>query len=1051
MKSKIYLFICTMLLCTMSICAQTVKVTGTVTDKTGAIVGATVKVKDSANGAITDTDGHYSLAVHKGATLVFSFIGYDTVEKVVGNTNVINVELSDNIQQINEVVVTAIGIKQQKKKIGYTTQQVNGDILNATPSLNVGSALSGQVAGLLVTNPTGLFQAPSFKLRGNAPLIVLDGVPVETDFYDISSENIESINVLKGTAASALYGSRGKNGAILITSKSAQKKGVEINVSTNNMMTAGYTVLPETQHQYGNGSNGKYEFWDGADGGISDGDMIWGPKLNTGLKIAQWNSPIRDKVTGEQIPWWGDVSGTQYDDKSRYERVPIDWVSHDNLKDFLQTGFVTNNNISIAYKGDKARFFVSGQYAYQKGQVPSTKMHTGGLNFNSTFDLAKNLQLDANLSYNKVLSPSYPRYGYGPRNHMYTIVVWMGDDVNGKELKEHQYVPGQEGYRQANYNYAWYNNPYFAAEELQQIENRDVVNGQLRLNYQLMPNFNIQGRAAMRQQTALQEMKVPKTYMNYGDSRAGDYKVWNNRQTNVDADLLATYTRDLTSDILFTLNAGTSMFYRNYRQEYQSTDGLIVPYVYSIKNTQGPSITDANRTEKSIRSVYGSVNLDFSKYAYLTLTGRNDWSSTLAKGNNSYFYPSVALSTMLSEYIKLPKAIDYMKLYGSWAVVSSDLDPYQIMSTYSKDANYGSEPSISYPSSLVNYYIKPQKTTSWEAGLSTALLRNRISFDLTYYHTIDENQIINLNISNASGFSSRKVNGNTYTTNGWEVMANVQAIRNKDFQWNFTLNWSKSVKKLTKIYDGQKKFGDLKEGDRADALYGTQWQKSADGQLILDKNGMPTQDAYKGYFGHMDPDFRFGLQNTFKYKDFTLAIDLDGAYKGVIYSVLSQKLWWGGKHPESVEYRDEQYVAGHPVYVPEGVVLTGGELKRDVDGNVISDTRTYQKNTTAVDWQQWCQNYPYRAYVSTKENEKFANVYDRTYVKLRRVALTYDFGKFLPKGGSVKGLTATVFGNNLAIWKKVPFVDPDFTGNDNDGGANDPTARYIGVGVNMKF
>ena len=249
---------------------------------------------------------------------------------------------------------------------------------------------------------------------------------------------------------------------------------------------------------------------------------------------------------------------------------------------------------------------------------------------------------------------------------MYTIVVWMGDDVNGKELKEHQYVPGQEGYRQANYNYAWYNNPYFAAEELQQIENRDVVNGQLCLNYQLMPNFNIQGRAAMRQQTALQEMKVPKTYMNYGDSRAGDYKVWNNRQTNVDADLLATYTRDLTSDILFTLNAGTSMFYRNYRQEYQSTDGLIVPYVYSIKNTQGPSITDANRTEKSIRSVYGSVNLDFSKYAYLTLTGRNDWSSTLAKGNNSYFYPSVAVSTMLSEYIKLPKAIDYMKLYGSW-------------------------------------------------------------------------------------------------------------------------------------------------------------------------------------------------------------------------------------------------------------------------------------------------------------------------------------------------------------------------------------------------
>ena len=508
-----------MLLCTSLAFAQSVKVTGTVTDKMGAVIGATIMVKNSSNGTVTDIDGRYSIEVPKNATLLFSFVGYSTVEKEVGNNTVINVELSDDIQAIDEVVVTAIGIKQQKKKIGYTTQQINSEVLNATPSLNVGSALSGQVAGLLVANPTGIFQAPSFKLRGNAPLVVLDGVPVETDFFDISSENIESVNVLKGTAASALYGSRGKNGAILITSKTAKKEGLEINFSTNNMITAGFAVLPETQHQYGSGSNGKYEFWDGADGGISDGDMTWGPKLNVGTKVAQWNSPIRDKVTGKEIPWWGDVKGTQYDDKSRYERVPIDWVSHDNLKDFLQTGLVTNNNISIAYKGEKARYFVTGQYAYQKGQVPSTEMHSGGINFNSTFDLAKNLQLDANLAYNKIVAPSYPRYGYGPKNHMYTIVVWMGDDVNGKELQKHKYVPGQEGYRQASYNYAWYNNPYFAAEELQQSESRDVVNGQLRLNYQILPNLNIQGRAALRQKTILQEMKVPKTYMNYGDSR----------------------------------------------------------------------------------------------------------------------------------------------------------------------------------------------------------------------------------------------------------------------------------------------------------------------------------------------------------------------------------------------------------------------------------------------------------------------------------------------------------------------------------------------------
>ncbi|MDR2915012.1 MAG: SusC/RagA family TonB-linked outer membrane protein [Tannerella sp.] len=1051
MNNKLHLFIGFLLLCSSTIWAQTIKITGVVSDKMGPITGATVMVKNTTLGTATDIDGNYSIEAPSDGTLVFSYIGYTPIEKRVNNQTTINVELIEDIMAIDEIVVTAIGIKQQKKKIGYSVQQINIDVLNATPSMNVGSALSGQVAGLTVANPTGLFQAPSFKLRGNSPLIVLDGVPVETDFFDISSENIESINVLKGTSASALYGSRGKNGAIMITSKSAKKEGIEINFSTNNMMTAGFAVLPETQHEYGSGSNGKYEFWDGADGGISDGDMTWGPKLNAGLKIAQWNSPVRDKVTGVEIPWWGDVQGTQYDDKSRYERVPIDWVSHDNLKDFLETGLVTNNNISIAYKGEKARYLLTGQYAFQKGQVPSTKLHSGGLNFNSSFDLAKNLQLDANLAYNKVLSPSYPRYGYGPRNHMYTIVVWMGDDVNGKDLKKHQYVPGKEGYRQANYNYAWYNNPYFAAEELQQTESRDVVNGQLRLNYQLLPNLNLQGRAAVREKTTLQEMKVPKTYMNYGDSREGDYKVWNYHQTNVDADFLANYTQSLTADILFTLNAGTSVFYRRYRKEYQSSDGLVVPYVYSINNSQGPVIAEAERTEKEIRSAYGAVNLDFYEYVFLTLTGRNDWSSTLAKNNNSYFYPSVALSTMVSEYVKLPQFMDYMKIYGSWAVVSTDLSPYQIMATYTKENSYGSTPSVSYPSSMVNYYIKPQKTTSWEAGLSTAMLRNRISLDLTYYRTIDENQIIDLEISNASGFAKRKVNGNQYTTDGWEVMANIQAVRAKEFQWDFALNWSRSVKTLTEIYGGQEKFGNLKVGDRADAFYGSQWTKSKDGEVILDQNGMPTKDAYNQYLGHLEPKFRMGMQHTFRYNNFTMAIDLDGAYKGVIYSVLSEKLWWGGKHPNSVEYRAEQYAAGTPVYVPDGVVVTGGELTRDIDGNVISDTRTYKKNTTAVDWQQWCHNYPYRAYVSYKENEKFANVFDRSYIKLRRVAVTYDFTNMLSKSGPVKGLTVTAFGNNLAIWKKVPFVDPDYTGDSNDEGANDPTARYIGVGMNIKF
>lgn len=1024
-------------------------ITGVVKDEKGeAIPGVSVNIKNQVKGTITDLDGKYAISASEDGTLVFSYIGFVTQEIIIKKQDVINVTLKENALQMDAVVVTAIGIKQQKKKIGYTTQQLNAEALADYKSMNLGSALSGQIAGLTVSNPTGIFQTPSFSLRGKNPLIVVDGIPVETDFFDISSTDVESINVLKGTTASALYGSRGKNGAILITSKNAQKEGLEVSINTSNMITAGFTVFPETQTQYGNGSNGKYEFWDGADGGISDGDMIWGPKFGTGQKIAQWNSPIRDKQTGQTIDWWGDVSGTIYDDKSRYERVPIDWEYHDNLKDFLGTGIVTDNNFSVAYKGTKARYYVSGKYAYQKGQVPNTSLTTGGLNFNSSFNLSNTVQLDASLSYNKVYSPNYPRYGYGPKNHMYTILIWMGNDVNGRDLKNHMYVPGQEGYRQANWNYAWYNNPYFAAYELEQKHDRTVNDGLIKLNWQVLPNLNLQGRLSARESKINEDMQSPKSYMNYGDSRNGDYKIWNKSQLNVDADVLASYSRAFTSDVFFTANVGASTFYRKYQEEYSSTDGLIVPFVYSLNNTQGAVTATNNLKEKSIRSAYGTVNIDFYDAVFLNLTARNDWSSTLPTSHNSYFYPSVSLSTLVSQYVKLPKAIDYLKVYGSWAQVSSDLDPYSIYSTYEKGTTYGSIPSVYYPSGLVNPDIKPEKSTSYEFGLSTSFFKNKVGLDVTYYHIKDENQIIDLSVSDASGFSSRKVNGNIYNTNGLEVIASYQAFNNKNFGWNISANWSTSIKKLSEIYGGQTKYGNLELNDRADSYYATVWQKSADGQLILDAvSGLPIKDTYKKNLGHLDPSWRLGFQNRFKIKDFKVDVDIDGAWGGLIRSLTVEKMWWGGKHPESVKYRDAEYEAGKPIYVPKGVVVTGGELKRDVSGKVISDTRTYAPNTTAVSWQTWAQVYPYQAQVLDSDDKTFANVFDRSYFKLRRLSVGYDLAKAIDLG-KVKSLEVSLFGYNLLMWKKAEYIDPDYGNDDN---LQDPSARYVGFSLNAKF
>ena len=1028
---------------------EEVSISGTIKDAGGQpLPGVSITVKGSKRGISSNGDGKFNLKVQTTDVLVFSLVGFKSQEITVGSKTIFEVVLQMETSNLDEVVVTAIGIKQQKRKLGYATQEVNTEVLDKAKTMNLGNALSGQVAGLSVNNPTGIFQSPQITLRGKTPLLVIDGIPVESNLYDVSSADIENINVLKGVTASALYGSRGKNGAIIITTKRAKADGLEINAGTNNMVTAGFTVFPETQTEYGNGSQGKYEFWDGADGGISDGDMIWGPKFGTGIQVKQWNSPIRDKQTGAVIPWWGDVSGTIYNDKSRYERVPTDWVRHDNLNDFLGTGIVTDNHLSFAYKGEKAQLYFSGKYANQKGQVPNTSLTTGGLNFSGTYNLTKNLIAEASLSYNKVYSPNFPRYGYGPKNHMYTILIWMGDDVNGKDLKEHMYVPGAEGYRQANYNYAWYNNPYFAAYELNQVHNKNTVDGLMRLAWTVTPGLTLQARANLRNVSLFEDMQSPKSYMNYGDSRNGDYKNWNSSQTNFDADFLATYTKELTNKIALTINGGASQFARSYRQQYQSTDGLIVPYVYSLNNTQGPVAASNNLEQREIQSIYGSANLDLYNAVYLNFTARNDWSSALPTQFSSYFYPSASVSTILSQYIKMPKAIDFVKLNASWAKVSADLAPYSIQSVYSKDVTYGATPSVGYSGNLVNPLIKPDKSTSYELGLSSGFFKNKLSLDFTYYNIIDENFIIDLPISQASGFTTRKVNGNKYETNGYEVVLGVKPVTNRNFAWDFNVNWSSSIRKLTEIYGGNSKFGNLSVGDRADSYYSTVWEKSADGQLILDANsGLPIRDPFQRKVGNLEPTWRFGFQNRFKIKDFVVNIDIDGAVGGVMNSNTIEKMWWGGKHPRSTEFRDAEYAAGKPVYVPTGVVVTGGTLVRDINGNVVSDTRTYAANTRAVSWQTWSQQYPYRARVTEAESEKFANTYDRSFVKLRRVSIGYDITKIV-KMKSVKALDVSVYGYNLAMWKKMPYLDPDF-GTDSD--LQDPSARYIGCSINLKF
>jgi TonB-dependent SusC/RagA subfamily outer membrane receptor len=358
---------------------------GKIIDETGSpLPGATVNIKESDKWTTSDFDGNFKIEFTDDRSIIkVVFLGYISQEIVIGNRKSISIPMQPDVNALNEVVITALGIKRSQKKVGYATQKVDASAIKEISAPNAAGLITGKVAGLTVSNPTGLFQAPSFTLRGKTPLIVVDGIPVSTDFYDISPDDIVDITVLKGTSASALYGYRGGNGAIQITtSRGEESDGLEVTVSQNTMVSAGFTVFPETQTEYGNGSNGQYEFWDGQDGGISDGDMIWGPKLEPGVKIAQWNSPILDNLSGEITPWWGDVSGTKYDDKSRYSRVPIAWEYHNNLKDFLRTGVINTTSFSVVNSSKNGSYRLSGNYKSHKDRVPNASLKTAGLTFN---------------------------------------------------------------------------------------------------------------------------------------------------------------------------------------------------------------------------------------------------------------------------------------------------------------------------------------------------------------------------------------------------------------------------------------------------------------------------------------------------------------------------------------------------------------------------------------------------------------------------------------------------------------------------------------------
>ena len=994
-----------------------------------------VMIKGTSRGTTTNTAGTYTITAGSNDVLVFSLLGHVTREVPVNGRTSIDISMQVGGSQLSEVVVTtALGIKKQQKALGYAVQEVSGETMSKTKVPTAIGGLTGKVAGLNIQNTTDLFQNPAITLRGVTPLIVIDGIPdPNADPFKLNADDIESMTVLKGTAAGALYGSLGVNGAILFTTKRGRKgkMGVEVNSST--LFQTGFTKVPKVQTTYGDGDAGKYAYVDGSGNGTEGGGWIWGPKLdqkdpttNSGYyETTQYNSPV-DPVTGKLVP------------------IPFVSRGKDNIKNFFRTGILSTNSVSASVGGEKGSFRMSASHIAQKGIVPNTSVNNSSFSVGGQYALTDKLSVDAKLTYNREYSDNYPTVGYGPPNILYNLLLWIGPDIDIRDLKNY-WVKGKEGLQQRNYNLSWYNNPYFVVNELLNGYKRNNTFGQTTFDYRITKDFSAKLRTGINQFSTDKSLKEPYSYIAYDYISKGNYAVTNSNYFDIATDLILNYNHQFNKDLRLNVTAGGSNVYRNEKQVYTSTDGLTIPGYFNLSNSTNPIVSTNYLRERRTASTYGMADIEAFRFLYLNFTGRYDKTSTLPVKNNGYFYPSAGISAVLSDVLKLPQQVSFLKARASWAKVNTGFigdgsDPYSHLTTYNIGSKWNNIPSLQWPSTAISPNLVPATVFSGEYGLAVGLLKNRINVDATYFRNKDYNNFINVPLSGASGYNNILKNANVYVRKGWEFMVSGSPVKNRDFSWTTGINFSSVHRWLKDATDNADGYDDknIKEGSRTDKIFITQ-SRTPNGQAIYNANGYQATDPYAQFFGYSDANWIYGWQNSFAYKNFSLNISVDGRLGGLIYSTTNQKMWWGGTSPGTVnQYRDDAN-AGQSTYVGPGVVVTSGQVNYDAHGNIISDTRKFAPNTKAVNYIGFMQNTS-----GAMLNNYF--YYKGTYLKMRELALTYTVPAKLIKG-VFNSASISFIGNNLFLLAKLPNVDPDAE-SDN---LQTPSMRSMGVNINIKF
>nr|WKN38305.1 SusC/RagA family TonB-linked outer membrane protein [Tunicatimonas sp. TK19036] len=1046
--------------------AQQRTVSGTVSDvESGeALPGVNVILKGTTEGTVTDVQGSYQLSVPAdGGTLVFSFIGLTSKEVEIGNQSTIDVTMEEDAQQLNEVVVTALGIERDEKALGYAVQEIDGESVSRTKETNVINSLSGKIAGVQVRSSNTLGGSANINIRGtstiagnNQPLFVVDGVPIDNSNYnsddqqrgaggfdlgnpaaDINPQDIESISVLKGGSAAALYGSRALNGVILITTKKGSKRqgiGVSIN-SAVTLSQVNKNTLPQHQKEYGAGYGSYFEEADLDGDGVMEeivptyDDASWGYRFDPNRQVVHWDALDPNAPNyGETRPWVAGEHG---------------------IEDFFETGVSWVNNVALTGGTETSSFRLSYTNENSTGVVPNSEIDKNALSFNGSLDLSD--KFTARASANYINQDVLGRYGtgYDGSNVMQSFGQWFQTNVDVARLRNYKNEVGeQRGWNYRNYddlNLYYFDNPYWVRYENYENDTRDRLFGNVQLEYQLAEGLKVTGRSSVDFYDFIVEERIA---LGSAVTNESDYTKNVRTFKERNDDLFLTYNKDFGGRFsLYALVGANRRNTTTEESEISTFRGLVNPGVYSVSNSVSPEIEfEDDYSEKVQRSVYANVNLGYAGIIFLDLTARNDWSSTLPKGKNSYFYPSASASFVFTELAPLQNSsiLSFGKLRVNYAEVGNDTDPYNTRKYFEAENSFGSSPIYREPRTLANPDLRSETKRSMEVGTELMFFSRRVGLDITLYKENTFDQIIDIPTSRATGYDFQYINAGNIENKGIELALNATPVEG-DFTWNVSFNWAKNQNEVVELTDdldnyqlGSNFFASINatEGEAFGTIRGTNFVYNDNGERIIGEDGFYLVSENEEVIGNATPNWNAGLFNSFTYKGFTLSGLIDMQQGGDIFSLNTAFGRATGLYEETAGLNDK----GNP---KRDLVADGGGIRFD---GVLEDGTP---NDIYIEANTWGTAYNYNNLPAA------LYVFDASYVKLRELSLSYTFPQSL-LGDVIQNLQISAIGRNLAIlYSNVTHFDPEVSRSSGNVQGYEsgtyPTPRSYGFNVQFNF